>query len=172
MSAEPAASGYPGRLPEMLEMLAMAPDPADRADLLLSLADRFREVPPDVARRPFARVHQVPSCESEAYVWGVLSPGGTLVLHFAVESPSGVSAKALAAILKHGLSGLPAATIATVSPDLVFDVFRRDISMGKGLGLMSMVRAVQVTAKQAAAAAAHDASAGGIFPRERAAASD
>lgn len=148
-------------------MLAMAPDPADRADLLLSLADRFMEVPPDVARRPFSRIHQVPSCESEAYVWGVLGPGGTLVLHFAVESPSGVSAKALAAILQHGLSGLPAAEISTVSPDLVYEVFRRDISMGKGLGLMSMVRAVQVTAKQAAEAAARDQAATGIFPRER-----
>ena len=146
-------------------MLAMAADPADRADLLLSLADRFREVPPDVARRPFGRVHQVPSCESEAYVWGVLRPGGTLALHFAVENPSGVSAKALAAILDQGLSGLPAADIATVSPDLVFEVFRRDISMGKGLGLMSMVRAVQVTAKQAAEAAARDPAAAGVFPR-------
>ena len=101
----------------------------------------------------------------DTYVWGVLSPGGTLVLHFAVESPSGVSAKALAAILQHGLSGLPASEIATVSPDLVLDVFRRDISMGKGLGLMSMVRAVQVTAKQAAEAAARDPAAAGVFPR-------
>jgi cysteine desulfuration protein SufE len=167
LSGEAARSTHPGRLPEVLELLAMAPDPADRADMLLSLADRFREVPPDVARRPFARVHQVPSCESEAYVWGVLGPGGTLTLHFAVENPSGVSAKALAAILQKGLSGLSAAEIATVSPDLVLDVFRRDISMGKGLGLMSMVRAVQVTAKQAAAAAARDAAATGIFPRER-----
>jgi len=152
-------------------MLAMAPDPAERADVLLSLADRFREVPPEVAQRPFPRVHQVPSCESEAYVWGVLGPGGTLALHFAVENPSGVSAKALAAILDHGLSGLTAAEIATVSPDLVFDVFRRDISMGKGLGLMSMVRAVQVTARQAAEAAARGEPLGGIFPRPRSQAS-
>jgi cysteine desulfuration protein SufE len=144
----------------------MAPDPADRADMLLSLADRFREVPPDVARRPFERLHQVPSCESEAYVWGVLGPEGRLVLHFAVENPSGVSARALATILHEGLSGLTAVEIATVSPDLVLEVFRRDISMGKGLGLMSMVRAVQVTAKQAAEAAARDDSAAGVFPRQ------
>lgn len=166
MKGEPA-SAHPGRLPDVLEMLAMAGDPADRADLLLSLADRFREVPPDVARRPFARVHQVPSCESEAYVWGVLRPGGALDLHFAVENPSGVSAKALAAILDQALSGLPAEEIAKVSPDLVFDVFRRDISMGKGLGLMSMIRAVQVTARQAADAVARDPAATGIFPKDR-----
>jgi cysteine desulfuration protein SufE len=167
VSGEPAKTKYPGRLPEVLDMLATAPDPADRADVLLSLADRFREVPPEVARRPFARVHQVPSCESEAYVWGVLGPGGALTLHFAVENPSGVSAKALAVILQHGLSGVPAAEVSTVSPDLVFEVFRRDISMGKGLGLMSMVRAVQVTARQAAEAVARDQEAEGIFPRER-----
>lgn len=166
MSSQPS-SAYPGRLPDVLEMLAMASDPADRAEVLLSLADRFREVPPEVARRPFARVHQVPSCESDAYVWGVLRPGGTLDLQFAVENPSGVSARALAAILQRGLSGLAPAEIAAVSPDLVFDVFRRDISMGKGLGLMSMVRAVQVTARQAAEACARDPSATGIFPRER-----
>lgn len=148
-------------------MLAMAPDPATRADMLLSLAERFREVPPEVARRPFPRMHQVPSCESEAYVWGVLHPGGSLDLHFAVESPSGVSARALAAILDYGLSGLRAEEIATVSPELVFDVFRRDISMGKGLGLMSMVRAVQVTAAQAAEAWRRDPAAAGVFPRER-----
>ena len=35
----------PGRLQEVLEMLAMAPDPADRAEMLLSLADRFRGSP-------------------------------------------------------------------------------------------------------------------------------
>jgi sulfur transfer protein SufE len=148
-------------------MLAMAPDPADRAELLLSLADRFKEVPAEVARRPFPRHHQVPSCESEAYVWGVLQPGGTLVLHFAVENPSGVSARALAAILDQGLSGLPADQVATVSPDVVLEVFRRDISMGKGVGLMSMVRAVQVTARQAAEAAALDETAAGVFPKER-----
>jgi sulfur transfer protein SufE len=96
----------------------------------------------------------------------VLAPGGTLTLHFAVENPSGVSAKALAAILHHGLSGLGAAEVSSVTPELVFDVFRRDISMGKGLGLMSMVRAVQVIAKQAADATAADPDASGIFPRQ------
>ncbi len=172
MSGEPATKRYPGRLPEVLDVLAMTSDPAERAEVLLSMADRFREVPPEVARRPFARIHQVPSCESEAYVWGVLGQGGTIALHFAVENPSGVSAKALAAILHQGLSGLTAAEVATVSPDLVFEVFRRDISMGKGLGLMSMVRAVQVTATQAAEAAARGEPPGGIFPKRRPPAAD
>jgi cysteine desulfuration protein SufE len=153
-------STYPGRLDEVMAVVSMATDPADRADLLLSFAGRFREVPPEVASRPFPEINRVPACESEAYAWGVLQDEGTLTLHFAVENPSGVSAKALAAILDRGLSGFPPSEVAAVSPDIVYDIFRRDISMGKGMGLMSMVRAVQVIARQAAAAA--DA---GVRPR-------
>jgi cysteine desulfuration protein SufE len=143
-------TAYPERLAEILETLALAPDRTTRGEMLLSLADRFREVPAEVARRPFAASHQVPGCESEAYVWGVLQPDATLKLYFAVENPSGVSARALAVILDRALSGLPPAEIATVPPDVVFEIFRRDISMGKGLGLMSMVRAVQTLARRAA----------------------
>jgi len=78
-------------------------------------------------------------------------PDGTLKLHFAVENPSGVSAKALATILDRSLSGLPAAEIATITPDIVERIFRQNISMGKGMGLMAMVNAVQALAKKAAA---------------------
>jgi sulfur transfer protein SufE len=67
-------------------------------------------------------------------------------LYFAVENPSGVSAKALATILDKSLSGLPPADVATVTPDVVEQIFRQNISMGKGLGLMSMVEAVRSTA--------------------------
>jgi cysteine desulfuration protein SufE len=163
------ARAWPGRLAEVLGRLALAPEPGDRAELLLAFADRFREVPPGIAHRPFPRLNQVPACESEAYVWGVLGPDGTLTLHFAVENPSGVSARALASILDQSLSGLPPAEIATVSPDVVYEIFRRDISMGKGLGLMSMVRAVQTVARQAAAASPEDLAASRIFPRAPAA---
>jgi cysteine desulfuration protein SufE len=142
-------AAYPERLAGILDTLALASDPMARAEMLLSLADRFREVPAEVARRPFPVSHLVPGCESEAYVWGILEPDGTLTLHFAIENPSGVSARALAVILDRGLSGLPAAEVATVGSDVVFEIFRRDISMGKGLGLMSMVRAVQTIARRA-----------------------
>ena len=77
--------------------------------MLLDYAERFKEVPPEVATRPFDKSHLVPQCESEAYAWAVPQPDGTLKLHFAVENPSGVSAKALAAILDKTLSGLPPA---------------------------------------------------------------
>jgi cysteine desulfuration protein SufE len=133
----------PERLQEVLDTFAMFTDTADRTELLLDYADRFREVPTDVATRPFSKTHLVPHCESEAYVWVLKNPDGTLKLHFAVENPSGISAKALAAILERSLSGLPAAEIASVTPDIVEQIFRQNISMGKGMGLMSMVQAVR-----------------------------
>ena len=52
-----------------LEMLELLPDRSDRIQYLISLADRFRDVPPSVATRPFGEEHRVPQCESEAYVW-------------------------------------------------------------------------------------------------------
>jgi cysteine desulfuration protein SufE len=139
----------PAKLQDVLDLFATFDDPADRTNLLLSYADQFREVPRAVATRPFAKEHLVPHCESEAYVWALRQPDGTLKLHFAVENPSGVSAKALATILDKTLSGLPAADIATVTPDIVERIFRQNISMGKGLGLMSMVQAVRSLANAA-----------------------
>ena len=99
-------------------------------------------------RDSFGDDHLVKHCESEAYAWAVPNPDGTLKLHFAVENPSGVSAKALAAVLDKALSGLPAADIATVDPEIVEKLFRQNISMGKGMGLMSMVLTVQALAKR------------------------
>jgi cysteine desulfuration protein SufE len=140
----------PARLQAVLDTFAMFTDPADRTTLLLDYADRFTEVPPDVASRPFDQAHLVPHCESEAYVWARKQPDGTLRLYFAVENPSGVSAKALAAILDRSLSGLTPAEVATVTPDVVEQIFRQNISMGKGLGLMSMVQAVRALAQHQA----------------------
>ena len=139
----------PEKLQKVIDMFQMF-DPADRTDMLLSYADQFTEVPSSIARRPFAKDHQVPQCESDAYVWALKQPDGTLNLYFAVENPSGISAKALAAILDRTLSGLPASEIATVNCDIVEKIFRQNISMGKGMGLMAMVNAVQALARKAA----------------------
>ena len=142
----------PPSLQKLLDTFAHFPDPTDRAGLLLSYADRFAPVPPDVARPPYDRAHQVPECESEAYVWAVKKPDGTLKLYFAVENPSGVSAKALAAILDKTLSGLTPEEIEKISPAIVEQIFRQNISMGKGLGLMAMVNAVRALAARARSA--------------------
>ncbi len=140
----------PQKLQDLLDTFEMFQDPADRTNLLLSYADQFREVPPAVAARPFDKSHQVPQCESDAYVWAMKQPDGTLNLYFAVENPSGVSARALAAILDRTLSGRPAEEVARVDPSIVERVFRQNISMGKGMGLMAMVNAVQALARRAA----------------------
>jgi len=139
----------PKPLAEILETLELLPDPSDRAQLLIDFADQFREVPATVATRPFSVDHQIPQCESDAYAWAILQADGTLTLHFAVESPVGISAKALATILDQGLSGQRPEVIAQVSPDIVFRIFRQNISMGKGIGLMGMVQAVRALAKRA-----------------------
>jgi cysteine desulfuration protein SufE len=138
----------PRKLQELIDMFGMF-DASDRTNLLLSYADQFQEVPKEVAMRPFDCTHHVPQCESDAYAWAVKRPDGTLKLYFAVENPSGVSAKALATILDKTLSGLPASQVAQVTPEIVERIFRQNISMGKGLGLMSMVQAVQTLAKAA-----------------------
>jgi len=139
----------PQKLVDLLDMLAMFSDPVDRSTLLIGYADKYREVPASVASRPFPESHKVPHCESDAYVWVVPDGRGGLKLHFAVENPSGVSAKALAAILDTTLSGLPPEEVAQVTPDIVERIFRQNISMGKGMGLMAMVQAVQALARRA-----------------------
>ena len=139
----------PGALRDVLDAFALVDDPVDRANLLISFADRFTPVPAEVATPPYPKDHLVPYCESEAYVWLVLQHDGTARLHFAVENPSGISAKALASILASTLSGLTPEAIEQVSPDIVEQIFRQNISMGKGMGLMAMVQAVQALARRA-----------------------
>jgi cysteine desulfuration protein SufE len=142
-------AGTPVTLQAILDTFDMFPDPSDRTNLLLGYADQFRDVPADIARRPFDKSHQVPQCESDAYVWAIKKPDGTLDLYFAVENPSGVSAKALGTILKKSLSGLTPADIAAIDPSIVERIFRQNISMGKGMGLMSMIEAVRALARRA-----------------------
>jgi sulfur transfer protein SufE len=141
----------PSSLRDVLEAFALVTDPVDRASLLISYADQFRPAPPEVAAPPYSKDHLVPYCESEAYVWLVPQDDGTARLYFAVENPSGVSAKALASILTSALSGLTPEAIQQVSPDIVEQIFRQNISMGKGMGLMAMVQAVQALARRASA---------------------
>ena len=145
-----AVAALPERLREIIETLNHTQDSEERASLLIHWADRYKPVDASVARRPYDPAHRVPYCESDAYVWAIRKADGTLSLHFAVDNPSGISAKALSAILKASLDGLPAATVAAVPPDIVLEIFRQNISMGKGMGLMAMVQAVQALAREAA----------------------
>jgi cysteine desulfuration protein SufE len=142
----------PEKLTQTLEMLEMVPDRNERIQLLIDIADRFKEVPPQIAQRPFPPEHQVPACESQAYVFEEERPDGTLDFHFAVENPQGISAKAMAVILDDTLSGAPPEQVAEVPQDIVYTVFGRELSMGKSMGLMSMVGMVANLAKKHAEA--------------------
>ncbi len=141
---------HPPKLEELVETLAML-DRSERIDALIGIADRFREVPPEVASRPFPAAAKVPACESEAYVFSSPRPDGTLDLHFAVENPQGLSAKAMAVILGEALAGEDPASFADLSPELPLEVFGRELSMGKNMGLMGMVAMVAHAARQQAA---------------------
>ncbi len=143
MSAE---APLPGRLAEIVEGLESL-DRSDRIDALISIAGRFREVPESVASRPFPETHRVPACESQAFVWMEDEPAGGLKLHFAVENPQGISAKALAVILDEGLSGERPEALAELPGELVERIFGRELSLGKTMGLSGMVQAVRREAK-------------------------
>jgi cysteine desulfuration protein SufE len=140
--------GSPEKLALLIETLQSVTDENERVQMLLDFADRFREVPARVATRPFPEESRVPFCESEAFVWSAEEPDGSLKFYFAVENPSGISAKALAYILDRTLSGAPLEEVAGVPTDIVEAIFRQNISMGKGMGLMAMVQAVQRMARQ------------------------
>lgn len=139
---------YPRKLAELLDDFAFLTDRSERMELLIELADRFQEVPPRIATRPFPEEHHVQRCESDAYVWAEDLPDGTLKFHFAVENPQGISARALAVILDETLSGEPVEQVAQVPPDIVFQIFGKDLSMGKGEGLMGIVAMVQAAARR------------------------
>ncbi len=138
----------PEPLEDLLSRLDLLTERSDRIETLIALGEGFREVPPEVARRPFGDERRVPGCESEAYVWSTERPDGTVQLHFAVENPQGVSAMALAAILDRTLSGLPPEEIVRVPPEIVYRIFGRELSMGKSMGLTGMVEAVRREARE------------------------
>jgi cysteine desulfuration protein SufE len=152
-------TALPPRLQEHLELVELLPDRTDRIQYLISQADHFRDVPPEVATRPFPETHRVPQCESEVYVWATPragtpeGPDGTLDFHFAVENPQGIAAKALAAILADALSGQPLDAVIAVPGDVVYSLFGRELSMGKNLGLLGMLLMCQAFARRQLAAA-------------------
>jgi cysteine desulfuration protein SufE len=125
-------------------------DRSERQEYLIEIADRFPEVrvPPEVASKPYPEEHRVPACESEAFVWANEQPDGTLKYYFDVLNPQGLSAMAMSVILDETVSGQPLEQVASISPEIVFTLFGREISMGKGQGLMGIVQMVKNEAKK------------------------
>lgn len=146
----------PGKLAELLREF----DPLERTErmeYLIDWSDQFTEVPPEVAARPFPERNRAPRCESEAFVFATDRPDGTLQFHFAVENPQGLSAKAWGAILDHAASGAPLEQVAAIDPETIYRIFGRDLSMGKGQGLLGMLELVQFEARKRLQAARRDA---------------
>ena len=135
---------YPPKLQDLLDTLSFFESRQDRIEALIGIADRFASPAEDSYREE----HRVPGCESEAFAWVERMPNGALKYRFAVENPQGVSAKALAVILDETLSGEPLRHVASVPDEVVFDIFGRELSMGKSLGLTGMVRMVTAAAKR------------------------
>ena len=136
----------PSKLSELLAELSQIDDWDLKSDLLIEYAERFKPVPKEIAEPPYPEQNKVPSCESEAYVFTEDAPGGSKRFYFAILNPQGISAMAMAVIIDECISGAPLEEIASISDDLVYDVFGRGISMGKGLGLRSMVQVVKALA--------------------------
>ena len=147
---EPSAAGppLPPKLAETIELLGLLPDRDGRIQFLIDTAERFREVPSEIASRPFGEDHRVPACESEAFVWATARPDGTLDFHFAVENPQGISAMSLAVILGDSLSGESLERVAQVPDDVIYKIFGRELSMGKSMGLSGMVNMVRTSARK------------------------
>lgn len=153
MSDTPAPD-IPPKLRRLLDVFEMVPDRSERIQMLIDIAERFRGVPEEVAERPYSDQHKVPACESEAFLYAVPNPDGTLKYHIAVENPQGISAKAMAVILDDTLSGAPIEQVAQVPRDIPYTLFGNELSMGKSMGLMGMVTMAQMTAKKALEAGA------------------
>ena len=64
-----------------------------------------------------------------------------------MENPQGISAKALAAILSRTLSGAPLEAVVQIPVEVVEQLFGRELSLGKSLGLAGMLLAVQREAR-------------------------
>ena len=145
-----SVEGVPRALADLLDEFALL-DRAERVDYLIEYADRFVNVPERIAVRPYPEERRVKRCESQAYVWAEDGDGGAPRYYFAVENPQGVSAKSFCAILDETVSGVPPEEALRIPGDVVFAIYGREISMGKGEGLLGILTAVQGFAREAAA---------------------
>lgn len=132
----------PPKLAEIIEDLSFFTDRAEKIQVLISIAERFRPMPPELASQPYDEAHKVPACESEAYGWAWVEEG-KLRVEFAVLNPQGISAMTMAVILRDALNGEDPSIAAGLTEDLVYGIFGRELSMGKSAGLMGMVSLVR-----------------------------
>lgn len=141
-------ANYPAKLQEYIDDFGFVTTRDERADFLISIADEFERVPESIATQPYDESNRVVGCESEAFVWAIDREDGTLDFHFDVLNPQGLSAMAMATILKQSCDGTPLEEVAAIDGEVVFTFFGKDISMGKGQGLTGIINTVAYEAKK------------------------
>ncbi|MBL8061206.1 MAG: SufE family protein [Chthonomonas sp.] len=129
-------TGLPPRLQDVVDTLALFDDRSEKIQAIISIAESYSA---PSHPKPYPVESRVPGCESEVYVWGRHFEGGWS-FEFAVDNPQGLSAMAFAKILQDGLNGLTSDEIRQVPDDLVYEVFGRELSMGKSMGLINMLQ--------------------------------
>ncbi|OLS21743.1 MAG: hypothetical protein HeimC2_32470 [Candidatus Heimdallarchaeota archaeon LC_2] len=134
---------YPSRLQELIEEFKMIENRNERMDMLIYYSEEFKEVPSEMVSRPYPEQNRVPSCESGAFVFSELNQSGKIKFHFAVENPQGISAKAMAVIIDQSVSGEPPEMVAKIGEEIVYDFFGKNLSMGRIIGLTSMISVVR-----------------------------
>jgi cysteine desulfuration protein SufE len=140
-------NNYPQKLQDFLDTIFLLPDESERINFLIDYAEKFKEVPSEIAEKPYPEKNKVPFCESGAYVWTKQQPDDTLKFYFSVENPQGISAKALSAILDKTLSGESPENIINISEDVVHEIFGQSLSMRKNMGLTGIIQMIKRDAK-------------------------
>ncbi len=144
-----SVEGIPQTLADLVDEFSFL-DRTERVDYLIEYADQFQNVPERIAARPYPEDRRVKRCESQAYVWAEDTDEGTQRYYFAVENPQGISAKSFCAILDETVSGASLEEVQRIPGDVVFDIYGKEISMGKGEGLLGILTSVQMFAREAA----------------------
>ena len=137
----------PEKLQDFIDTISLLPEENERINILIDYAEKFKEVPPEIAQKPYPEKNKVPFCESGAYVWTKMQPDNTLKLYFAVENPQGISAKALAAILDKTLSGEKPQNLINLSEEIVNQIFGQSLSLRKNMGLTGIIHMIKRDAK-------------------------
>lgn len=135
----------PTRLQNLLDDLALFPDRNDRIQLLISIADGFQQ---STRSKPYPEENRVPGCESEVFIFSEGSTADSLSLDIAVDNPQGLSAMALAQILKETLNGQSPRLALDIPEEIIYQIFGTELSMGKSGGLTNMIRMVHADAKR------------------------
>lgn len=146
----------PDKLKDIVSLLTSM-DRSERIQTLIDMGEKFKPVPADVAEKPYPESAKVPHCESEAYVFSRPRADGTLDFFFDVLNPQGISAMATAVILDRSLSGQPLDQVAAVPADIMYEIFGKELSMGKNMGLTAMVNLCKFAATRQLNGTATDA---------------